>query len=294
MSKLPLGQFTVDRIVETQGPFAAVDFLLPQVDLARVDATAPWLRPRYLSDDDRAVMSFHSYVLDTGRHRILVDACVGDDKERPLRPGWHRQRSGWMQALRAAGLQPEDIDFVCCTHLHADHVGWNTCLRGGRWVPTFPRARYVFARRELAHWQAAHAAALAQDLPLPNHGSYADSVLPVIEAGQADLVDDGHEFEPGVWLAPAPGHTPGTVTLHARSDGRHAVFSGDLLHTPVQLVDLGWNSRFCEDPAQAVQTRQRLVEAVVDTDTVVLPAHFPDPAGGHIVDRAGAMCWQAA
>lgn len=294
MSKSPLGQFTVDRVVETQGPFAAVDFLLTQVDLARVDATAPWLRPQYLSDDDRVVMSFHSYVLDTGRHRILVDACVGDDKERPLRPGWHRQRSGWMQALRAAGLQPEDIDFVCCTHLHADHVGWNTCLRGGRWVPTFPRARYVFARRELAHWQAAHAAALAQGLPLPNHGSYADSVLPVLEAGQADLVDDGHEFEPGVWLEPAPGHTPGTVTLHARSDGRHAVFSGDLLHTPVQLVDLGWNSRFCEDPAQAVQTRRRLVEAVTDTDTVVLPAHFPDPAGGRIVDQGGAFCWQAA
>jgi glyoxylase-like metal-dependent hydrolase (beta-lactamase superfamily II) len=294
MSKSPLGQFTVDRVVETQGPFAAVDFLLTQVDLARVDAMAPWLRPQYLSDDDRVVMSFHSYVLDTGRHRILVDACVGDDKERPLRPGWHRQRSGWMQALRAAGLQPEDIDFVCCTHLHADHVGWNTCLRGGRWVPTFPRARYVFARRELAHWQAAHAEALAQGVPLPNHGSYADSVLPVLEAGQADLVDDGHEFEPGVWLEPAPGHTPGTVTLHARSDGRHAVFSGDLLHTPVQLVDLGWNSRFCEDPAQAVQTRRRLVEAVTDTDTVVLPAHFPDPAGGHIVDRAGALCWQAA
>ncbi len=294
MSKSPLGQFTVDRVVETQGPFAAVDFLLPQVDLARVDVAAPWLRPQYLSDDDRVVMSFHSYVLDTGRHRILVDACVGDDKERPLRPGWHRQRSGWMQALRAAGLQPEDIDFVCCTHLHADHVGWNTCLRGGRWVPTFPRARYVFARRELAHWQAAHAEALAQGLPLPNHGSYADSVLPVLEAGQADLVDDGHEFEPGVWLEPAPGHTPGTVTLHARSAGRHAVFSGDLLHTPVQLVDLGWNSRFCEDPAQAVQTRRRLVEAVTDTDTVVLPAHFPDPAGGHIVDRAGALCWQAA
>ena len=294
MSKSPLGQFTVDRVVETQGPFAAVDFLLPQVDLARVDAAAPWLRPQYLSDDDRVVMSFHSYVLDTGRHRILVDACVGDDKERPLRPGWHRQRSGWMQALRAAWLQPEDIDFVCCTHLHADHVGWNTCLRGGRWVPTFPRARYVFARRELAHWQAAHAAALAQGLPLPNHGSYADSVLPVLEAGQADLVDDGHEFEPGVWLEPAPGHTPGTVTLHARSDGRHAVFSGDLLHTPVQLVDLGWNSRFCEDPALASQTRRRLVEAVTDTDTVVLPAHFPDPAGGRIVDQGGAFCWQAA
>ena len=294
MSKWSLGQFTVDRVVETQGPFAPVDFLLPQVDLARIDATAPWLRPRYLSDDDRVVMSFHSHVIDTGRQRILVDACVGNDKERPMRPGWHRQRFGWMEALAAAGLKPEDIDVVCCTHLHADHVGWNTCLRDGRWVPTFPRARYLFGRRELAHWQAEHDEASAQGRALPNHGSYSDSVLPVIEAGQADLVDDGHEIEAGVWLEPAPGHTPGTVVLHARSAGCRAVFSGDILHTPVQLVDLGWNSRFCEDPALASQTRRRLVEAVAGTDTVVLPAHFPDPAGGRIVDQGGALCWQAA
>jgi len=294
MSKWSLGQFTVDRVVETQGPFAPVDFLLPQVDLARIDATAPWLRPRYLSDDDRVVMSFHSHVIDTGRQRILVDACVGNDKERPLRPGWHRQRFGWMKALAAAGLKPEDIDVVCCTHLHADHVGWNTCLRDGRWVPTFPRARYLFGRRELAHWQAEHDVALAQGRALPNHGSYSDSVLPVIEAGQADLVDDGHEIEAGVWLEPAPGHTPGTMVLHARSAGCRAVFCGDILHTPVQLVDLGWNSRFCEAPALASQTRRGLVEAVAGTDTVVLPAHFPDPAGGRIVDQGGAWCWQAA
>lgn len=294
MSKWSLGDFTVDRVVETQGPFAPVDFLLPQVDMARIDATAPWLRPRYLSDDDRVVMSFHSHVIDTGRQRILVDACVGNDKERPLRPGWHRQRFGWMEALAAAGLRPEDIDVVCCTHLHADHVGWNTCLRDGRWVPTFPRARYLFGRRELAHWQAEQDEALAQGRALPNHGSYSDSVLPVLEAGQADLVDDGHEIETGVWLEPAPGHTPGTVVLHARSAGRRAVFSGDILHTPVQLVDLEWNSRFCEAPALASQTRQRLVESVIDTDTVVLPAHFPDPAGGRIVEEAGALRWDAA
>lgn len=294
MSKWSLGKFTVDRVVETQGPFAPVDFLLPQVDLARIDATAPWLRPRYLSDDDRVVMSFHSHVIDTGRQRILVDACVGNDKERPLRPGWHRQRFGWMEALAAAGLKPEDIDVVCCTHLHADHVGWNTCLRDGRWVPTFPRARYLFGRRELAHWQAEHDEALAQGRSLPNHGSYSDSVLPVIEAGQADLVDDGHEIDAGVWLEPAPGHTPGTMVLHARSAGCRAVFSGDILHTPVQLVDLGWNSRFCEDPALASQTRRGLVEAVAGTDTIVLPAHFPDPAGGRIGDQGGAWCWQAA
>lgn len=291
MEQRVLGAHTVRRIVETEGPFAPVDFILPGADAARIEAAAHWLRPAHVSEDQRLVMSFHSYVLDTGRQRILVDACVGNDKERPLRPGWHRQRFGWLEALRAAGLRPEDIDVVCCTHLHADHVGWNTCLRDGRWVPTFPRARYVFARREYAHWEAEHRAALAQGRPVPNHGSFADSVLPVMDAGQAVLVDDGHELDTGVWLEPAPGHTPGTVMLHARSGGAHGVFSGDILHSPVQLLEPGWNSRFCEDPAQAAATRRRLVEAVADSGTWLLPAHFAGSAGGRVVGDGPGWRW---
>ena len=293
MEQRVLGAHTVRRIVETEGPFAPVDFILPGADAARIEAAAHWLRPAHVSEDQRLVMSFHSYVLDTGRQRILVDACVGNDKERPLRPGWHRQRFGWLEALRAAGLQPEDIDIVCCTHLHADHVGWNTCLRDGRWVPTFPRARYLFARREYTHWEAEHRAALAQGRPVPNHGSFADSVLPVMDAGQALLVDDGHELDTGVWLEPAPGHTPGTVMLHARSGGAHGVFSGDILHSPVQLLDPGWNSRFCEDPAQAAATRRRLVEAVADSGTWLLPAHFAGSVGGHVVGDGPGWRWLA-
>lgn len=292
MTTLALGAFRIDRVVESQGPFAPASFILPRFDPARVDARASWLRPDYLDAQDRLVMSFHSHVLRTGRLNILIDACVGDDKERPLRPGWHRQRSGWLQALQRAGLQPEDIHIVCCTHLHADHVGWNTCLRDGRWVPTFPNARYLFARREYAHWEAAHRQAVAAGAELPNHGSFADSVLPVVEAGRALMVDDGHEIDHGVWMEPAPGHTPGNIMLHAHSGAAHGLFCGDVLHTPVQLVDPGWSSRFCADPVQSAVTRHRVVQSVADTDTLVMPAHFPGAVGGRIVGEAAGLRWR--
>lgn len=288
-----IGRCRVDRVVESAGPFADLHFILPEADAARVESEADWLRPDYLDADNRLVMSFHSYVLRTPWHCILVDTCVGNDKERPLRPGWHRQRFGYLEALAAAGLTPHDIDFVCCTHLHADHVGWNTCLRDGRWVPTFPRARYVFADREYRHWEAAHRAALAEGRPVPNHGSFADSVLPVVEAGQAVRVGDSHEFEAGVWLQTAPGHTPGNALIRVSSDGDRGVFSGDVLHTPVQLLDPTWSSRFCEDPAAAAAVRRALVDEVSDNGSWLMAGHFPGSVAGRVVRRGSGWRWQA-
>ena len=293
MKTQSIGRFRVDRVTESAGPFADLSFILPQADRRTIEAQSHWLRPDYLDAEDRLVMSFHSHVLRTERHCILVDACVGNDKERPLRPGWHRQQFPYLEALAAIGLTPQDIDFVCCTHLHADHVGWNTCLRDGRWVPTFPRARYVFADREYRHWEAAHRDALARGAPAPNHGSFADSVLPVVDAGQAVMVGDAHEFEAGVWLQAAPGHTPGNALIHVRCDGASGVFSGDILHSPVQLVDLSWSSRFCEDPLAATQARQALVHAVADTDTLLMAGHFPGSVAGRVVSDGAGFRWQA-
>jgi glyoxylase-like metal-dependent hydrolase (beta-lactamase superfamily II) len=182
---------------------------------------------------------------------------------------------------------------VCCTHLHADHVGWNTELRNGQWVPTFPKARYVFSQTEYSHWEAEHRQALAQGRPAPNHGSFADSVLPVVDAGQALMVEGGHDFEPGVRMEPAHGHTPGSCVLHARSQGDHAVFTGDILHTPVQLVDLSWSSRFCHDPQAASAVRQQLVHDIADTATVMMAAHFPSPVAGRIVSHAQGLRWHS-
>lgn len=286
-----IGQFSIDRVLESQGAFAAVDFVLPGVDLQKLQEQESWLVPRFLNEQRQLMMSFHSFVLRTPRYNILIDTCVGNDKERPQRLGWHRQQYPYLQALAQVGLVPEQIDFVCCTHLHADHVGWNTCLRDGQWVPTFPKARYVFSSAEYKHWESAHRHALAQGQPVPNHGSFADSVLPVVDAGQAMMVEGGHDLDAGVRLEPAHGHTPGSCVLHARSGGEHAVFTGDILHTPVQLVDLSWSSRFCHDAQQAARVRHDLVHQVADTSTLLMAAHFPNPVAGRVVSHSHGFRW---
>lgn len=285
MKTQALGKFRIDRVVESEGPFAALEMMLPGITAADIGAHADWLKPLFVAPDNRAIMSFHSYILKTPHHVILVDACVGNDKERPERPTWHRQQFRYLEAMAAVGVRPQDIDFVCCTHLHADHVGWNTRLEEGRWVPTFTKARYVFAKTEYEHWERMHRQSREQGLPVLNHGSFADSVLPVVDAGRALMVGDDFEFETGVYLQAAHGHTPGNCTLHANSEGRHAVFSGDILHTPAQLINPAWSSRFCVDPLQSAATRFKLVHALADTSTLLLTGHFPTPVAGRIVSR---------
>lgn len=284
MKTLRVGTFEIDRVVENEGPFAALEFLLPGIAPELVAAHSDWLVPRYIDPaDGRVIMAFQSFVLRTGRHTILIDTCVGNDKPRPLRPTWHMQRHPFLERLRATGTAPEGVDFVLCTHLHADHVGWNTQLADGRWVPTFPNARYIFARREYEHWEQAHRAALASNAEPPNHGSFADSVLPVVEAGRAVLVESDHAIEDGVRLEAAPGHTPGNCVLHARDGPDHAIFVGDVFHTAVQLADPSLSSQFCADPVRSAQTRRALCERYADSATTVLAAHFPTPVAGSIV-----------
>ena len=241
-----------------------------------------WLKPAYVTHDNKVLMSFHSYVIRTGRHVILVDGCVGNDKERPLRPVWHRQQGPFLQRLAAAGVKPEEITLVFCTHLHADHVGWNTRLVGGRWVPTFPNARYLFGRTEYEHWEKANRDAGKRGKALPNHGSFADSVLPVVEAGKADLVASDYEIDQGLHLEAAPGHTPGTCLLHVRNRNEHGVFSGDVIHTPVQLADPALSSRFCSDPVLSAKTRRALCERIADTPSLLFTGHFPGPDAARI------------
>jgi glyoxylase-like metal-dependent hydrolase (beta-lactamase superfamily II) len=272
-----LGNLSVERVVENEGAFSPVDFLLPDFRKEIVLQNA-WLTPTYVDAQDRVMMSFHSYVLRTPRAVILVDGCVGNGKERPARPMWHRQEVPYLERLAAAGVRPEEVDFVFCTHLHADHVGWNTRLRDGRWVPTFPRAQYIFARKEYEHWERLHRAG-----EKPNHDSFADSVLPVMEARQAKLVEADHEIEQGIHLEAAPGHTPGTCLLHAKSRGAHGVFTGDVIHTPVQVADPSLSSRFCSDPVQSAATRRALCERYADTESLLFTGHFPAPSAARIV-----------
>ena len=220
------------------------------------------------------LLSFHSFLVRTDKHTILVDLCCGNDKDRPTRQAWHKRSGPFLDNLAKTGVQPSDIDFVMCTHLHADHVGWNTQLVDGAWVPTFPNAQYLFAEKELAHWQHEHDANPTEPIL---YGSYIDSVLPVMASGQAQLVKSNHAVAPGIHMEAAYGHTPGNVIIHVEDQNDHAILCGDAIHHPVQLAYPEWSTNFCTDPEQSRTTRMAFLSDYADTPTLILPAHFQAP-----------------
>ena len=294
MKTLHFGDVTVDRLVEVEGPGFHPSFMLPDATDEALAAQADWLVPNFLHlESGRFVQSIHAYVIRTPHHTILVDTCVGNDKERPSTKAWHRMATPWLDRLRVMGVQPEAVDFVLCTHLHVDHVGWNTRLVDGRWVPTFPNAKYLFHRAEYAFFEAeAKRAADEAGRSGAGDGCFVDSVLPVVEAGRAVFVGDDHALDDRMHLELTPGHTPGHVCLHLAGPQGRAVFSGDLMHHPVQCAHPEWNSRFCVDPAQSRATRQRFVETQAETGAIVLAAHFAAPTAGRIVGRDGRRRFQ--
>lgn len=266
--------------------------MLPGLDLALLEQHRHWLEPDHRDPVTGLLMiSLHSWLLRIEDRTVLIDACVGNDKER-LRPEtaeFHRQRTPYLERLRAAGVAPEDIDFVLCTHLHVDHVGWNTRLENGRWVPTFPNARYLFSRREYEHWRPENRTHIAGH---PNDGVFEDSVLPVVEAGLVDLIDGQHVPLAGLEIEPAPGHTPGHVMVALQSGGQHALFTGDLMHHVLQVYAPQVSSAFCEDPAAAATMRQEVLARCCDRDVLLLPAHFGAPHAGRVVSRRGGFAFQ--
>jgi glyoxylase-like metal-dependent hydrolase (beta-lactamase superfamily II) len=279
---LTVGRLAIRNVEESARTPLKFNEFLPDCTPEILASERSWLEPRFAElSRGHAYLSFHSYLIKTSHHTILVDTCIGNDKDRGGHPGFHMLRSTWLDNLAASGVSPEDVDFVMCTHMHADHIGWNTRLDNGVWVPTFPRARYVFARREYEHRHAAY----QQQGTGAWYRSFYDSVLPVVQSGQALLVASDHALDDEVSLEAAPGHTPGNVLIHLRSMAAHAVLSGDVIHHPIQVVYPQWSSAFCEDRAGAAQFRRQFVERYANTDSVILPAHFCAPTAGHIRGR---------
>lgn len=240
-----LGELEIHRAIESEVPIFDTFTFFPDATREVVEANKDWLMPRYIDPKTiEVILCIQSYVIKTSHHTILVDTCVGNHKSRPARPSWHMQNSPFIEELASVGVHPEEVDFVLCTHLHVDHVGWNTKLLDGRWVPTFPNAKYIFSRNEFELWAARYAKGETVPVPLV----YEDSVLPIVEAGQAIIVEDTHQIDDGMWLEPAPGHTPGHVMLNLKSGEETALMSGDVIHHPLQLIRPEWSSRACEDP----------------------------------------------
>ncbi len=270
-----LGELTIHRVIEQETTFLPALEMLPGLTPDLLAEHRPWLRQAgALDPSDVLILCFQSYIVKTPHHTILVDSCIGNHKPRPQRPNWHQKTDDtYMRALSAAGFSVGDIDFVMCTHLHVDHVGWNTRLENGRWVPTFPNARYVFDKGEFDYWREQNAKAEV--------APFVDSVLPIVEADRAEIVRNDYAIGDHVRILPTPGHTPGHVafTFGRRDD---AVMCGDLMHSPLQTRYPELSVKFDVDPKQAAVERRKLLERYCDTETLCCTAHFPSPSTGKI------------
>ncbi|MDF2114402.1 MBL fold metallo-hydrolase [Roseiarcaceae bacterium H3SJ34-1] len=281
---MEIGSATIETIIDVD-PFAlSMDLLFPGNSIADLAPHAAVLAPHHVDfEAGHILLAIQSHLVRINGRNILIDTCVGEHKPRPRRQDWdQRSHSEYLQRLAAHGLRPEDIDVVLCTHLHADHVGWNTRLFNGRWVPTFPNARYLIGRREFDHWSDAE----QREPSHHNHGSFADSVAPVADAGLVDLVEDGFELFDGAVLRLLPGHTPGQMGLCLCHGAQKAFMCADAVHSIVQVFRPDWTTRFCTDVSTAVATRLSLFEESIEAGTIIVPAHLRHFSGMRI-KRAG-------
>jgi glyoxylase-like metal-dependent hydrolase (beta-lactamase superfamily II) len=276
MQTLTIGDVTITRIIERDGPWRKPEDMFPSYDSAA--------GRRYLAELDpvvfdpvsgRMVITYQTFIVRTPRHTVLIDTCTGEDKGYP--PPMDFPKQPWLDGFRAAGLRFEDITHVFCTHLHIDHTGWNTVRRDGRWVPTFPNAKYIFHKDEYAYWEAATARGAN---PPGNVWTY--NCRPIVEAGQALLVDDAYQLDDTFSLTPTPGHSPHHCCVDIRSRGQHAVVTGDMMHHALQCCEPAWSTIFDTDKEQAALSRRRFLGKVAGTSTLVLPIHFPSPTVGRI------------
>lgn len=280
------GSATVDRVIDLDPFVLPLGFLFPD---ATVDALRPYADALDGTHIDMAagavLLAVQSHVVRFAGKTILIDTCVGERKERPARADWHRREgTRYLAGLASCGCSPEDVDIVLCTHLHADHVGWNTRLDSGRWVPTFPKARYLIGKAELDHWQARVAAE-----PSVNHASFQDSVLPVIERGLATVTMAGDEIADGAKILDLAGHTPGQIGLEiAAARSETLVFCGDAIHTPAQVFVPEWSSAFCSSRQKSARTRRALLERAAGDGLRLVPAHLRAHSM-HVRDRQGGF-----
>ncbi len=273
-----VGDMTIHRVIESEGPLFDPLTFFPTITQDLLNENLSWLKPDFIDPaSGQLMLCIQSYIVRTPHHSILIDSCVGNHKERPNYPFWNQMTSDrYEKNFAALGMGFDDIDFVMCTHLHVDHVGWNTRLESGRWVPTFPRAKYVFAERELAFWTEA-----ARTDP-EKQPAIVDSVLPIVAEGRHEVVNSDHQLLEGVKLIPTPGHTIDHYSVYIGKPGADAVIAGDMIHSPLQAryPELGMRADY--DSAQAGASRRALFSKLCDASTLLCPAHFPSPSKGRL------------
>ena len=286
-----IGNATVTRVAELELPEIPSAYLFPDRDRTILASDAPaWIGRESVSQNGEALaLSVHTWVVQTGEHTILIDTGAGNGKSRPLNPVFDQLDTPFLERLAAAGVHPEDVDFVLITHLHVDHVGWNTVRRGVEWVPTFPNATYVFSDAEYRFY------ADETHVQTPSAGVFEDSVQPIINAGQAVLIDaqvkatlDGLD---GFTFYPTKGHSFDHLSIGFTSNGEHALFSGDVMHHPIQVAKPEWNSTFCEFPDDAQRSRLWALHHSSDRKALFFSSHFPGTSVGLVELHDGRFIW---
>ncbi|MEC3982630.1 MBL fold metallo-hydrolase [Amycolatopsis sp. H20-H5] len=286
MDTITLGDIEITRVIERPPAGLPREFIFPDVPRATWEAHRSWLAPEFWhpeSDETRSVMQ--TWLVRSEGKTILIDTGVGNGKERPYMPFFAHYNTDFLGSLARAGVRPEDVDLVVNTHVHGDHVGWNTTLEDRQWVPTFPNARYVIARADFDYWNPENEHKTRSGRQMQN--VFEDSVAPVHHAGQTVLWEDHFELDGGLRVDPAPGHTPGSSVVTLTSGTDRAVFVGDLLHSPLQFAEPDCCPSFDEDEQQARAARRRVLGWAADHNALVLPAHLPG-AGAAEIRRDGA------
>jgi glyoxylase-like metal-dependent hydrolase (beta-lactamase superfamily II) len=265
-----IGKVKITKIVELE-TVGSTRFILPLASNEEI-RKLPWLIPHFATEEGRLKMSIHSLIVETPSQRIVVDTGLGNDKQGRNVPTWNNRNGPFLETMTGAGFPPDSIDTVLCTHLHVDHVGWNTRLVGGNWVPTFSNARYLFGRTEYEHWRD------HSDTP-DRAAVFNDSVKPIVDAGKAEFVaSDAHQSDE-ITLISTPGHSPGHISILINSNGEQGLLTGDVAHHPCQMAHLDWSSTVDSDAAQSAATRRQLFSRFADTPTLVIGGHF---SAGHI------------
>ncbi len=272
-----VGNATITSVVESETP-TSPRFLykdMGKIDVLERAKEAPWLRPHFVSDEGYLLQKIQCLVVELGELKIAVDTCVGNDKQR-TNELWANLDGPFLVDMEKAGYPPDDITHVVCTHLHVDHVGWNTRLVDGEWVPTFPNARYIFVDAEYSHWRD-------QPSLFDGEDPFTDSVAPVVDADLVDMVAPDHRLSDEVFFESTPGHTPGHISLVVESEGDRAIITGDMLHHPMQLADPTLSSMFDTDPIESRATRERMFPQWADGETLVIGTHFGTPTAGRLM-----------
>lgn len=276
--KRTVGDVEIIQILEMEDNKFFSSFI-PEAKPERIQKIK-WLIPNFADEKGNLKGVVQSFIIKSDGKNILIDTCNGNGKSRPNMPTWGNLKTNFLEKFINAGFPPDRIDFVACTHLHFDHVGWNTTMEDGKWIPTFPNAKYLFSKEEYAYWIKKPEKEIIDDF-----NGIDDSITPIVNAGLAEFISDDYRLDDNIRFMPTPGHTPHHISVVIESKGKKAIISGDAMHHPCQIANPDWSTQADTYPEQTIETRKKLLKEIQDTDTLLIGSHFASPVAGYIKSK---------